>query len=97
MKVYTGRTDIKLFEHLIDEPNQTVTHLVLKAGQAVPEHKVPQTVIVVPIKGRIDFSNCEESQEIYPGRIVQMIPDEWHALKALEDSELMVVKSTLAA
>lgn len=27
MKVYHGRTDIERFEHLVETPSQTVTHL----------------------------------------------------------------------
>ncbi|HLQ40540.1 MAG TPA: cupin [Tetragenococcus sp.] len=96
MKIYTGDSTIKLAENLIETSNQVVTHLVLSKGQAVPQHHAKYTVIVVPIKGKIVFSDENKSETIYPGKIVQMIPDELHDLKALEDSELMVVKSTLA-
>ena len=43
MKVYHGRTDIERFEHLVETPSQTVTHLVLPAGQAIGQHHVPYT------------------------------------------------------
>ena len=66
MKVYHGRTDIERFEHLVETPSQTVTHLVLPAGQAIGQHHVPYTVVVVPVKGRILFSDEKETAEIYP-------------------------------
>ncbi|MFC6164040.1 cupin domain-containing protein [Lactiplantibacillus dongliensis] len=96
MEVYTGKTDIKLFENLVETPHQIVTHLVLAAGQATPVHFVDYEVIVVPIKGRIAFSDETRTETIYPGRIVQMQRNEHHALKAMVDSELMVIKSDLA-
>ena len=64
MKVYHGRTDIERFEHLVETPSQTVTHLVLPAGQAIGQHHVPYTVVVVPVKGRILFSDEKETAEI---------------------------------
>lgn len=96
MKIYTGNTDIELGENLIDTPTQVVTHLVLDEGQAVPQHQADFSVIVVPIKGKILFSDAAHTETIYPGKIVQMTPGELHALKAVQASELMVVKSTLA-
>ena len=96
MKVYHGRTDIKRFEHLVETPSQTVTHLVLPAGQAIGQHHVPYTVVVVSVKGRILFSDEKETAEIYPGVIIRMAPHEVHSLEAVEDSELMVIKSHLA-
>lgn len=96
MKVYTGNSSIKLAENLIEAPNQIVTHLVLSKDQEVPQHQAKYSVIVVPIKGKIVFSDADDAATIYPGVIVQMKPGELHALHALEDSELIVVKSTLA-
>ncbi|MFD1464736.1 cupin [Lapidilactobacillus mulanensis] len=96
MKVYTGRTDIDLYENLFQTPNQAVTHLVLAAGQTVPVHHADYSVVVVPIKGHVNFSDETTTEEIYPGKIVQMRPNEDHALAAIDDCELMVIKSTLA-
>ncbi|MGY3777058.1 cupin domain-containing protein [Isobaculum melis] len=95
MKVYTGNSDIELFEHLIEDEQQVVTHLVVKKGQVVPTHHVNQAVIVVPIKGKISFSDVSSKEMIYPGKIIQLAPQEPHALSAIEDSELMVIKSFL--
>lgn len=95
MKIYTGNSNVSPFEHLIETPQQVVTHLVLKAGEVLPNHHVPYSVIVVPIKGQTIFSDETSAEEIYPGKIVQMTPDEIHGLKAITDSELMVIKSQL--
>ncbi|MFC6180978.1 cupin domain-containing protein [Lactiplantibacillus daowaiensis] len=95
MQVYTGQTDIKLFENLIETPSQVVTHLVLAAGEATPAHFVNYDVIVVPIKGQLTFATTEQTATIYPGKIVQLRPNETHQLTAQVDSELMVIKSVL--
>lgn len=96
MIIYTGRTDINKGEHLVQEENQVVTHLVLPKGESLAKHHVNKTVVVVPIKGRVNFSDEHTTEEIYPGKIVRMQPDEVHSLDALEDAELMVIKSDLA-
>lgn len=95
MKVYTGSSNVSPFEHLVETPQQVVTHLVLKAGEVLPNHHVPFSVIVVPIKGETIFSGENFSEKIYPGKIVEMTPEEVHGLKAVSDSELMVIKSHL--
>lgn len=81
--------------HVFESENQVVTNLVIPAGKDIPTHDAPYTVVVVPVKGRIIFSGENFSEEIYPGVIVRMEPNEPHSLHALEDSELMVVKSSL--
>ncbi|MFB9769860.1 cupin [Lactiplantibacillus modestisalitolerans] len=81
--------------HIFQASNQTITNLVLARGQRLASHHVPYTVVVVPVRGRIQFTGADFDQEIYPGKVVRMQPDEAHALYALEDSELMVVKSAL--
>ncbi len=59
MKVYHGRTDIERFEYQ-ETPSQTVTHLVLPAGQAT-QHHVPYTVVVVPVSSGFFFPMRRDS------------------------------------
>lgn len=94
MEVYTGGAKTG---NLFQKENQVVTNLVLPKGEATPEHAVPYTVVVVPVKGRLIFTAGDQEEEIYPGRIIRMEPEEHHALLALEDSEVIVVKSLLYA
>ena len=92
MQFINTTPDIDLAENIVETPRQTVTHLVIPAGEAVPKHHVPEDVVVVPIKGRVVF----EAQTIGPGDIVKLAPNEWHALEAITDTEVMVIKSQLA-
>lgn len=53
MQFINTTPDVDLAENIVETPHQTVTHLVIPAGKAVPKHHVPEDVVVVPIKGRV--------------------------------------------
>lgn len=80
------------FEHLVDEDNLQITHLQIKKGEEIPNHKSDKSVVVVIYKGKVDFKEENGNQIIIPGDIITMDPNEIHALKDLEDSDLMVIK-----
>ena len=80
------------FEHLVDENNLQITHLQIKKCDEIPSHKSDKSVVVVIYKGKVDFKGENGNQIIIPGDIITMDPNEIHSLKALEDSDLMVIK-----
>lgn len=83
------------FEHLVDEENLQVTHLQIKKGEEVLSHKSDKSVVVVIYKGKVDFTGENGTQTIAPSDIIVMEPNEMHALRALEDSDLMVIKARI--
>lgn len=83
------------FEHLVDENNLQITHLQIKSGEEIPSHKSDKSVIVVIYKGKVDFSGENNKEIIIPGDIIVMNPNEIHSLKAIEDSDLMVIKAAI--
>lgn len=83
------------FEHLVDEENLQITHLQIKKGEEIPSHKSDKNVVVVIYKGRVDFTGENGSEIISTGDIIVMEPEEKHALKSLEDSDLMVIKARI--
>ncbi|WP_283621058.1 cupin domain-containing protein [Limosilactobacillus avium] len=89
--------NVDLAENIVETTSQTVTHLVIPAGKTVPKHHVPYDVIVVPIKGKVIFGDVDHDhhETLVPGDIVKMAPGEWHDLKAVDDTEVMVIKSKL--
>lgn len=95
MKKISANTIDGKFEHLVDEENLQVTHLQIKRGDQIPSHKSDKSVVVVIYKGRVNFEGENESVTIVPGDIITMKPSEMHALKALEDSDLMVIKARI--
>lgn len=83
------------FEHLIDEDKLQITHLQIKKGDEVPNHKSDKNVIVVIYNGKVNFTGENGSEIIMPGDIINMQPNELHALSAIEDSDLMVIKASI--
>lgn len=83
------------FEHLIDEDKLQITHLQIKKGDEVPSHKSDKNVIVVIYNGKVNFTGENRSEIIIPGDIINMQPNELHALSAIEDSDLMVIKASI--
>lgn len=97
MKFIKTNANGDLAENIVETASQTVTHLVIPAGKVVPKHHVPDDVIVVPIKGKVIFGDVDHNHQetLVPGDIVKMVPGEWHDLKAVDDTEVMVIKSKL--
>ncbi|MDD9147530.1 MULTISPECIES: hypothetical protein [unclassified Sporolactobacillus] len=80
-------------ERLYHDPSQTIIHVPLKAGREVPEHSGEKAVVtVIPIKGKVIFSVKEQPEVLIPGKIARFDSSEKHAIKALEDSDLVIVK-----
>ena len=98
MQFINTTPDVDLAENIVETPHETVTHLVIPVGETVPKHHVPEDVVVVPIKGRVVFENVSNgtAQTLVPGDVVKLAPNEWHALEAVTDTEVMVIKSQLA-
>ena len=83
------------FEHLLDEDKLQITHLQIKKGEEIPSHKSDKNVVVVIYKGQVDFVGENGNEIIVPGDIISMVPNEMHALKAINDSDLMVIKAKI--
>lgn len=83
------------FEHLLDEEKLQITHLQIKQGEEIPSHKSDKNVVVVIYKGKVDFAGENGNEIIVPGDIITMEANEVHALKAIDDSDLMVIKAKI--
>lgn len=83
------------FEHLLDEDKLQITHLQIKQGEEIPSHKSDKNVVVVIYKGKVDFVGENGNEIIVPGDMITMEANEVHALKAIDDSDLMVIKAKI--
>ena len=83
------------FEHWLDEEKLQITHLQIKQGEEIPSHKSDKNVVVVIYKGKVDFVGENGNEIIVPGDIITMEANEVHALKAIDDSDLMVIKAKI--
>lgn len=64
--------------------------LVLPVGKELPTHKVPGEITVQCLEGRVAFTSGNKTQELVAGQMLYLTGDEPHALKAIEDTSLLV-------
>ena len=64
--------------------------LVLPAGKEIPTHKAPGEITVQCLEGRVAFTAEGKTQELANGQLLYLTAGETHALKAIEDSSLLV-------
>ena len=69
-----------------------VMNMQIKAGEIIPEHDSECDVLVIVRKGKVLF-NVEGTDTVLSNeKVLYMTPFEKHGLKALEDSDIIVVK-----
>jgi quercetin dioxygenase-like cupin family protein len=64
--------------------------LILPAGKEIPSHKAPGEITVQCLEGRVAFTAGGKTQELTPGKLLYLAAGEPHAVKAIEDSSLLV-------
>jgi len=67
-----------------------VFRMVLLAGKVMPEHKVTGEITVQCIEGSIEFTAAGTSQMMCAGDLICLAGEVVHALKAVEDSSVIV-------
>lgn len=84
---------------LMNRPGYRLVLLNLRAGQSVPEHATKEMVTVYAISGHISFYENGSPFELRTGHVLFIDGGVPHALKAHEDSTLLVVAAgnTIAA
>jgi quercetin dioxygenase-like cupin family protein len=64
--------------------------IVLLAGKEMREHKVSGEITAQCIEGCLEFRALGESLTLRPGDLVHLQGNELHALKAIEDSSVLL-------
>lgn len=77
-------------ETLVKTANLELIRLVLPAGKDIPSHKAPGEITVQCLEGRVAFTTEAKTQELVAGQLLYLSAGEPHALKASEDSSLLV-------
>ena len=75
---------------LVKTTDLELIRLVLHAGKQIPSHKAPGEITVQCLEGRVAFTAGAKTQELTGGQLLYLAAGEPHALKALEDSSLLV-------
>ena len=70
-------------------------NIQLRAGEEVKEHHANANVLIAIRRGKVQFMVEGTEQIVTTGNILHMNPLEKHALKALEDSDIVVTKISL--
>ena len=75
---------------LVKTTDLELIRLVLPAGKEIPTHKAPGEITVQCLEGRVAFTAEGKTQELTAGQLLYLTAGEPHALKAIEDSSMLV-------
>jgi quercetin dioxygenase-like cupin family protein len=75
---------------LVKTDDLELIRLVLPAGKEIPLHQAHGKITVQCLEGRITFTAESKTQELTPGQLLYLVGGEPHALKALDDSAVLV-------
>jgi quercetin dioxygenase-like cupin family protein len=82
---------------LIKATQLEVVRLVLPAGQALREHRVPGEITVQCLEGEVEFDLPGATRRLVAGDWLHLAAREPHALRALGDASLLVTICLLPA
>ncbi|WP_313893218.1 cupin domain-containing protein [Psychrobacillus sp.] len=69
-----------------------VLNIQLRTNEEIKEHDANAHVLIVVRKGKVIFTVEGVEQVVTTGNMLHMDPLEKHALKAMEDSDIVVIK-----
>ena len=75
---------------LIKTASLELIRLILPAGKEIAEHKVDGEITVQCVEGRVAFTARGQTQELQADQMLYLAGGDPHALKAIEDSALLV-------
>jgi len=62
----------------------------LQSGKGLPNHKVSGPITVHCIKGKIEFTAMNSTQELSSNELLHLMPGEPHSVKAVEDAVILL-------
>ena len=75
---------------LVRDEHFEVFRLVMETGKELPEHEVASLITVQCLRGRVQVSVHGRSRTLAGGYLMYIAGGAPHALKALEDSSILV-------
>jgi quercetin dioxygenase-like cupin family protein len=67
-----------------------VSRTILLAGNDVPPHQVAGEMTIQCIEGQLELAAAGTTQALRPGDLICLAGGEQHALKAIEDSSVLI-------
>lgn len=77
---------------VFNDKEREIMHIRLMEGEVVKEHDSPKHVFIFVKSGSVEFTINNEAHVINAETILYMEPYERHALKALSDVSILVMK-----
>lgn len=93
--VYTISQE-KVIERLIEDDNVAINHMILRNGEALPEHHANSHVYMVVTRGEVSLRLNDQESHAYPSGSIMLIPyqTKMNVSNQQEDTlELFVVKA----
>ncbi|WP_281864727.1 cupin domain-containing protein [Planomicrobium okeanokoites] len=69
-----------------------IVNMQLAAGEEISEHDADADVLIIVNSGRVEFTVEGTVAEVSTGVMMRMTPKEKHSLKAIEDSNFLVIQ-----
>ncbi|GAA0604208.1 hypothetical protein GCM10009001_21710 [Virgibacillus siamensis] len=85
-------TNPKQASKLFQGDHREIMHLKLKEGEEIKEHDSPKHVFIFVKSGEVEFTVTGKTHIISTEKVLYMEPYERHALKALSDVSILVMK-----
>lgn len=92
MKYYALEKTQDMKQQVIKRDEMELLHIHLKAGESVPNHKIPGVGTAIVLNGEVKFSNESSDALANMGDIVQFEPNEVHAVEAMKESDIYVYR-----
>lgn len=75
---------------LVKTSSLEIIRLVVPAGKEIPTHSAPGEISVQCLEGQVAFSAGGKTRELTAGQLLYLSAAEPHALRATQDSSLLV-------
>lgn len=69
-----------------------IVNMQLAAGEEIPTHNSSADVLIIVITGKVELTVEGETAEVSPDVMMRMAPKEKHSLRAIEDSNFLVIQ-----
>ena len=75
---------------IVKTDEMELIRIVLPAGKGIPDHKVPGSVTIQCVAGKIAIITMNVMQQLNYNQLIHLNANEPHSLKAIEDSVVLL-------
>ncbi|MCM8901271.1 cupin domain-containing protein [Caldicoprobacter algeriensis] len=68
------QVDDKVIEKIVDDENVNINHMILKKGDALPQHYSNSNVYMIVVRGNITVKLDDQDPHVYPAGTILNIP-----------------------